>query len=90
MALFGVKTRAPNGDRALGSSYTTPCFRRAGEAVFVAAGKISISTGLLTTRTGAPVPPIGLTVWATRTVHFPVDVPKDAEVTIKYAVRYTW
>ncbi len=25
-----------------------------------------------------------------RTVHFPVNVPKDGEVTIKYTVRYTW
>lgn len=25
-----------------------------------------------------------------RTVHFPVDVPKEAEVTIQYTVRYTW
>jgi len=25
-----------------------------------------------------------------RTVHFPVDVPKDGEVTIKYTVRYSW
>jgi len=25
-----------------------------------------------------------------RTIHFPVDVPKDGEVTIEYTVRYSW
>jgi hypothetical protein len=25
-----------------------------------------------------------------RTIHFPVRVPKDGEVTVKYRVRYTW
>ncbi len=25
-----------------------------------------------------------------RTIHFPVDVSKDGEVTIQYTVEYTW
>jgi hypothetical protein len=25
-----------------------------------------------------------------RTIHFPVQVPKDGEVMVKYRVRYTW